>query len=50
MLARWVFGELAAHVAPLVEEEGLQDALWESLRVFLRRSGGVPKGHLKAAT
>lgn len=53
LLARWVFCELAAHVAPLVEEAGPQDALWESLRVFLRHSGGVLyvlKGHLKAAS
>ena len=49
-MARWVFGELAAQVALLVEEAGLEDALWEYLRVFLRRSGGVLKGHLKAAS
>ena len=50
VLARLVFGELAAQVAFLVEEAGPQDAPWESLRVFLRRSGGVLKGHLKAAS
>ena len=49
-LARFVFGELAAQVAPLVEGAGPQDALWESLRVFPRHSGGVLKGRLKAAS
>ena len=49
-LARLVFSELAAQVAPLVEGAGPQDALWEFLRVFLRHSGGVLKGHLKAAS
>ena len=49
-LARHVFSELAAQVAPLIEGAGPQDELWEFLRVFLRHSGGVPKGHLKAAS
>ena len=49
-LARLVFSELAAQVAPLVEGAGPQDALWESLGVFLHHSGGVLKGHLKAAS
>ena len=50
ILARWVFGGLAAQVALFVEGAGPQDALWESLRVFLRHSGGAVKGHLKAAS
>ena len=48
-LASRVFCELAARVAPLVEGAGEQCGLWESLRVFLRHSGGVLKGYLKAA-
>ena len=36
--------------ALLVEGAGPQDALWESLRVFLRHNGGVLKGHLEAAS
>ena len=42
-LARLVFSELAAQVAPLVEGAGPQDELWEFLKVFLRHSGGVLK-------
>ena len=48
-LARRVFCELAARVAPLVEGSGEQCGLWESLRVFLRHNGGVLQGYLKAA-
>ena len=48
-LARHVFSELAAQVAPLVEGAGPWGGLWEFLRVFLRHSGGVLKGYLKAA-
>ena len=47
-LASSVFSELAACVAPLVSS-GCQGQLWESLRVFMRHSGGVLKGHLRAA-
>ena len=48
-LASRVFCELVASVAPLAERHGVQCGLWESLRVFLRQSGGVLKGYLKAA-
>ena len=45
-LASRVFCELAASVAPLVEGHVVQCGLWESLRVFLRHSGGVLKGDI----
>ena len=48
-LASRVFCELIARVAPLVVGAGEQCGLRESLRVFLRHSGGVVKGYLKAA-
>ena len=48
-LASRVFCELAASVAPLAEGLVVQCGLWGSPRVFLRHSGGVPKGYLKAA-
>ena len=49
-LARLVFSELAAQVALLAEGAGPQDEPWEFLRAFLRHSGGVLKGRLKAAS
>ena len=49
-LASRVFCELVASVAPLAEGPVVQCGLWESLRVFLRHSGEVPKGYLKAAS
>ena len=49
-LASRVFCELAASVAPLAEGPVVQCGLWESLRAFLRHSGGVLKGYFKAAT
>ena len=48
-LAKRVFCELAANVAPLDEEHVVQCGLSESLRALLRHSGGVFKGYLKAA-
>ena len=41
---------MIVQVAPLVEGAGPQDELWEFPTVFLRHSGGVPKGNLKAAS
>ena len=48
-LACHAFGVLVAAVAPLVECNESCVELWGSLRVFLRHSGGVPKGYLKAS-
>ena len=48
-LACHVYGILAAAVAPLVECNDSCVELWESLRVFLRLSGGVLKGYFKAS-
>ena len=49
-LASRVFCELVASLAPLAEGHVVQCGLWESLRVFLRHSGGVLKGYLKTAS
>ena len=48
-LACHAFGVLAASVAPLAESGDSCVGMWESLKVFLRHSGGVLKGYLKAS-
>ena len=48
-LACHAFGVLAATVAPLVEFGDSCVGLWESLRAFLRHSGGALKGYFKAS-
>ena len=48
-LACHAFGVLAATVASLVEFGDYCGRLWESLRVFLRHSGGALKEYLKAS-